>query len=139
SVTRQEDMPHAHLRDAPVMNAKVAAPMKRGRLHSSWRALTKNLAYKVQRRNIAFSAIDCRYDAPASGAHRENGERPEFTGTELQLVRRKIIVRLDVRQHERVLIFSSLKGQAQRPTDHAMSAIATHDEGDIELNGLALL
>src|SRR5436190_22169209 len=38
-ITGDEDASNAELRDVPVMDAKIAAPVKRARLNIAWRAL----------------------------------------------------------------------------------------------------
>src|SRR5262249_10177969 len=108
-VASDEDTSAAQPRYLPVMDAKIAAPVQDARLEPTWCALTEYLLHEVQRRRVAFRVLDGRHDAAAGGTHRKNGERSEFAWAQLQLVCGKNFIRLDVSQHERGLIFCSLK------------------------------
>jgi hypothetical protein len=79
------------------------------RLDPTWRALTEYLLHESQRRSVAFRVLDGRHNAPAGGAHRKNSERSACAWAQLQLVCGKNFIRLDISQHERGLIFCSLK------------------------------
>src|SRR5262249_47883966 len=133
SVACQEDPPDAQLGNVPVVNAKVAAPMEPARLDPTRRSLTKYLLYKVQRRSVSFGTVDRRDDAPTGVDHWERSKRSEFAGTQLELVCRKNVVHIDVRQQERGIVFASEKRHAQCLADRTMSAIAADDEGSSDL------
>jgi hypothetical protein len=57
-VAGDEDTADPHLRDVPVMDAKVAAPVKRARLNLLWRTLSEYLLHEFQRGSVSFRLID---------------------------------------------------------------------------------
>jgi hypothetical protein len=58
SITRQKDTAGAQLSDVPMVNAKVTAPMDGARFDPARRALTHDLLHEVNRRSVAFRAIE---------------------------------------------------------------------------------
>src|SRR5579862_491640 len=126
-------------RRVPMMNAKIAGPVKRAYLDPAGGALRQHVLHKFHRRGIPFRVVDGRDDAATRGAHWKNRYRAQFTGAKLHLVRGKSFIGLDVRQHERGLIFPSLKRQLQHPADRAVSTIATDYKRSSELHRFALV
>src|SRR5262249_51872918 len=95
-ITSDEEPSDAQMRDVPVMDAEVAAPVKSARLNLTWRPLTEYRLHEFQRRSVPFRFIDRGHDAPASGAHRKDRHWSELTWTQLQFLCRQSVVRFDV-------------------------------------------
>ena len=79
-VAGYEDSSDAQSRCVPVMDAKIAAPVKGACLDPGWRPLVEDLPDEVQRWSVSFRLVYCCHDTPPVGAHGKNGDRPEFTG-----------------------------------------------------------
>jgi hypothetical protein len=58
SIASYEDTSDAQLRDVPVMDAEVAAPVKSARLNLPWRALSEYVLHEFWRRSVSFRLAD---------------------------------------------------------------------------------
>ncbi len=82
----------------------MAAPVQGACLYPiGWHALSQHLPHKTNRKHVSFYFADYRYDAPASGAHRENSYRPDSLGHSRNSSAGGF-VRLGVDYHERALV-----------------------------------
>ena len=104
-----EDTSHAQLRYVPVMDAKVAAPVKGACLDPTWARVQPLSSARGPATERLLPDARCSPRRAGVSAHRKNGDRSEFTGAQLHFLGGKDLVRLNVRQHERILILCSLK------------------------------
>src|SRR4051812_9697737 len=104
---------HAQLRDLPVVDAEVAAPVQRARLDVAGRPLTHDLLHQVQRRSITLRLLDRRDDASSRRAHGKYGQGTMFARAQLELVCRKGLVRLDVSEQEQRVVFGTFEWELE--------------------------
>lgn len=67
----------AQLRDVPLMNMTVGAPVQGVRVDADGCALLQHFPHEIQRRRTAYRILGHRNDAPAGRAYRKNRRRTE--------------------------------------------------------------
>ena len=120
------------------MNPKVARPAHRPRLDPRGRTLAQDAPHQLEGRRVALRAVDGRDDAPPRGAHGKDGRRTEFARTQLQLVRRKGFVRLDIGEEEEVFVLGAFERKFQEMANRAVRAVAADHEGRADLDAPAV-